>query len=143
MLCVTRSVRGEIDFSFLFPTADKGQSNHEQVPLVKRIIMFTKQQRGESTRVSRSNTHRVQGGRKRNGVLPSGFALNDLSSPLLPFPSFLSWRGSPRPTAFLLDQSYLGKQATAALCVCVCASCCLLVVVSLHMLALTCWWAGL
>lgn len=56
------------------------------------------------------------------------------------FHSLLSWHRSPRPTVFSLDQSYLGKQVTAALCVYV--SVCV-VMVSPHMLALTCWRAGL
>lgn len=76
---------------------------------------------------------------------PSVICINISPPPLLPSPTFPFlplWRGSPRPTVFLLDRSCLGKQVTAAVCVCtvVCVcSCGPFIVVSPHMLALTCW----
>ena len=84
---------------------------------------------------------------------PSVICITISLPPLLhlpPFPSFLSWRGSPRTHGVLVGSVLPRKTSdscSVCICVCVCLcvcvvhehSCCPLVVVSPHMLALTCW----
>lgn len=77
---------------------------------------------------------------------PSVICINVSPPPPHYYSSPFFWPSSQRPTVFLLDWSCLGKQVTAAVCGCVCAhgcvcvcSYCPFVVVSPHMLALTCW----
>lgn len=105
-----------------------------------------------SSRVRRCNECRKQmDSNWKEKILPSP-SVTCINMSLLPSSlshlSLPSSLGVPpqEPTAFLLDRCCLGKQATAAVCarvraaVCVCVRpCCPFVVVSPHMLALTCW----